>query len=204
MSGPLLFSDRGCPFTHRVLALLTHLGVPHERREVPVGSRPEGLERWSPSRRVPFLVHGSVAIGESRVMLEYVAEAYAFAQAYPAELEARTTHRHAMAFLDAQVAPVLLSGARLDDTRLAECLDVLEHAVRTAPEPCLLTFHLAPVLMRFPPWRPGSVVTRALVKRPELMAWLARAERLDALARTSPDLAAMAVELRERFPGAEA
>ena len=35
---------------------------------------------------MPLLVHGDLSIGESRVMLDYLAEAYAFEHAYPTEV----------------------------------------------------------------------------------------------------------------------
>lgn len=184
---PLLLADRGCPFAHRVLALLDHLGVGHDLQEATLGQLPEGLSRWSPSGRVPLLVHGTIVIGESRVMLEHLAEAYGFEAAYPGELAPRTLHRHAMALMDASVAPLLTRpSATLDDARLAECLDVFAGVARAPPEPCLLAFHFAPVWLRFQWWYPERAVTRALRARPELAAWLDHAAKLPAVARTAP------------------
>ena len=39
---PVLFADRGCPFAHRVRALLDHLTVVHDVVESPPGERPLG------------------------------------------------------------------------------------------------------------------------------------------------------------------
>jgi len=185
---PLLLSDRGCPYAHRVLSLLDHLGVTHEARQAPIGQLPDGLRSWSPSGRVPLLVHGEIVIGESRVMLDYLAEAYAFASAYPRELAARTLQQHAMALMDIVVAPRLSLGDKdLDEPRVAECLDIFESvAVATPFEPCLLAFHFAPVWLRFQWWRPNGAVTRAIRSRPRLAAWLDRAATLASVARTGP------------------
>jgi len=185
---PLLLADRGCPYAHRVLALLDHLGVAHDTRQAPVGQQPDGLLSWSPSGRVPLLVHGAVVISESRVMLEYLAEAYGFESGYPPELVARTLQRHAMALMDIVVAPRLAVGdAELDVPRIAECLDIFESVAMATPlEPCLLTFHVAPVWLRFQWWRPNGAVTRAIRSRPRLAAWLDGAARLAPVVRTSP------------------
>lgn len=188
LARPLLFSDRGCPFAHRVLALLHHLGVPHDVKEAAVGELPEGLARFSPSARIPLLVHGTIVIGESRVMLEHLAEAYAFQDAYPRAQTERTEARHAMALLDVFIAPTLTRlELRVGDARLAECLDVFERvALPTPPSPSLLAFHFAPVWQRLSWWHPDGLVTSAIHRRPALASWLGEAAGLEAIVRTSP------------------
>lgn len=186
---PLILADRSCPFTHRVLALLAHLDVSHDLREAAAGAIPQGLQRWSPSGRIPLLVHGDIVIGESRVMLEYVAEAYAFATPYPGGLVESTLQRHAMAVMDTTVAPLLfptLQENTLDPSRLSECIDVLEQAVLTSPPPNLLAFHLAPIWLRFQWWHPDSAVTRLVRARPALAGWLDEAVHLPSVVSTSP------------------
>lgn len=183
---PVLFMDRGCPFAHRVLALLDHLDVAHDTKAAPVGQIPDGLEAWSPSGRIPLLVHGAIAIGESRVMLEHLAEAYAFDCAYPSELVRRTLHRHAMALFDNFLIPTLLRGDDgLATARLAECVDVLERVTADSlPEPGLLAFHLAPMWLRCKWWRRDRAITHALASRRALAGWLDDAARLPAIVRT--------------------
>jgi len=180
-----------------VLALLDHLDVPCESKQAPVGQLPDGLEHWSPSGRVPLLVHGAVVIGESRVMLEYLSEAYEFEAAYPAGLRERTRHRYAMALMDGFLAPALATAGALDVARLGECLDVIEDAALAAPDvPCLLTMHLAPLWLRFQWWRPEWDVTRAIRERPKLAAWLDAAASSAAIVRTSPSRSANIAEFR--------
>lgn len=188
MSKPLLLADRGCPFAHRALALLDHLNVERDLRESAIGQLPEGIEQWSPTGRIPLLVDGDVVIGESRVMLEHLAEAHGFADAFPRELSARTMHRHAMALFDVVlVSRLLRDDGKGNAARLEECLDVFERVMRTPPAPSLLAFHFAPIWLRFQWWHPEGAITRAILRRPSLASWLDEATRLPAVVRTSPD-----------------
>lgn len=198
---PLMLVDRGCPFAHRVSALLHHLDVAYDSVEAPVGQLPEGLERWSPSGRIPLLVHGEVVVGESRVMLEHLAEAYAFENAYPTRLVDRTKHRHAMAVMDVFVAPWLHHDDEVvGDARLDESVEVL-HGVTQVSEcaPCLLAFHLAPLWLRFQWWRPNGAVTRAIRQRPGLAEWLDGAAGLAAVEQTCASRAESIAEFRALF-----
>ncbi len=185
---PLIFAARGCPFAHRVLALLDHLEVARDVRQAPYGQLPEGLTRWSPSGRIPLLVHGEIAIGDSRLMLEHLAEAYGLEAAYPNALGSRTLQRHAMALLDSVLVPRLSGDNGTGDAaRLEECLDVFEDVMATALQPGLMSFHFAPLWLRFQWWQPEGAVTRALRRRPPVVAWLDRAAELPSVVRTSPD-----------------
>lgn len=185
---PLLLADERCPYAHRVRALLDHLGVEHDLTEAPRGSLPEGIDRWSPSGRIPLLVHGAVVISESRVMLEHIAEAFGYSAALPRELTLRTEHRQAMALMDGTLVPRLAGSAPpLHPARLDECARVLEATVCGTPvTPCLLAFHLAPLWLRFQWWRPEGAITRALRARTELSGWLDEAAALPAVVRTAP------------------
>ncbi|MBK7580484.1 MAG: glutathione S-transferase N-terminal domain-containing protein [Myxococcales bacterium] len=193
----MLFMDRGCPFAHRVLALLEHLGVGYDSHEAPLGALPEGLSRWSPSGRIPLLIHGGVTIGESRVMLEHLAEAYGFDSAYSDVLNERTLERHAMALMDGSVAPWLTrDDAEPEPTRLAECLDVFEGVTHSPPGPGLLSFHFAPVWLRFQWWWPDGLITRAIRDRRTLAAWLDQAAQLPAVVRSAPSQAENVADFR--------
>jgi glutathione S-transferase len=187
---PLLLCDRGCPFAHRVLALLDHLSADFEHRESAVGDKPEGLAAYSRSGRIPLLVHGELIVTESRVMLEHLAEHFGFAAAYPTELEARTRHRHAMAVVDDFLAPLLMADVTslTDTARLDDALAALEAATAGAPPaPGLLAFHLAPIWLRFRWWQPEGAVTRALEQHRALSRWLDAAVHLDAVSHTAPE-----------------
>lgn len=184
---PLLLADRGCPFAHRVRALLDHLGVACSLVEAPPGERPAALAEWSPSGRLPFLVDGDLAIGESRVMLEHLADAHAFAAAYPSALAERTLHREAMTLVDAYLVPALFADPPLAAARLTECVDRLEAVTTiTALDPSLLVFHLAPIWLRLQWWKPNGTVTTAIRARPQLVSWLDAAAATPSIVRTSP------------------
>jgi glutathione S-transferase len=186
----ILFADRGCPFAHRVLALLEHLGRPPDLRESVVGEKPDGLYQYTSSGVIPLLVHRDLVLTESRVMLEHLAEHYAFADAYPLDLGARSRHRHAMAVVDAYLAPLLFGriDADVDGPRLADALRVLEVATAgVGPRPHLLAFHLAPIWLRFQWWHPAHPMIRAIEARGALCRWLDTAAQLECLKRTAPD-----------------
>lgn len=191
-SPPVLFYDRGCPYAQRVLALCDYLGCPIELRQSHVGHKPAGVQRYSASGALPLLVHGDLVLTESRVMIEHLAELHRFAEAYPADLGARTLHRHAMALVDNVLGPVLLGRTRadVDGPRFRETLDAIEAATATAPPgPSLHTMHVAPIWLRFRLWQPTGDVTRAIESRPALCRWLDAAVRVGCVARTAPDTA---------------
>ena len=121
-------------------------------------------------------------------MLEYLAEYYAFVDAYPAELGARSLHRHAMAVVDDYIAPLLFVHTDVDGPRLDDALHALEKATTTvAPLPNLMAIHIAPIWLRFRVWHPGHAVTRAIEARHALCNWFDAALQLDCLKCTAPD-----------------
>jgi len=185
---PMLLSDRGCPFAHRVLALFDHLGVAFDERCSAVGDKPDGIENYSPSGRIPLLVHGGLVITESRVMLDHLAEYYAFDDAYPEDLAARTLHRHAMTLVDNVLAPLLMHEDPAVLPRLDEAIAALESATATiSPCPCLLALHVAPLWLRFRWWRPDGAVTRRIERQSALVSWLDGAASLACVLGTAPE-----------------
>lgn len=186
----ILFADRGCPFAHRVLALLEHLGYPPDLRESMVGDKPDGLYQYSASGVIPLLVDGDFVLTESRVILEHLTEHYGFADGYPVDLKVRSLHRHAMAVVDGFLAPLLFAKpeAAVDRARLEDALRTLEQATTSvAPQPHLLAMHIAPIWLRFRLWHPTHTVTRAIEARGSLCDWLEAALQLDCLRHTAPD-----------------
>jgi glutathione S-transferase len=134
-----------------------------------------------------LLVHGDLSIGESWVMLDYLAETYAFEGAYPASMTERTLQREAMAIVDGQIAKGLMGDSGLAPPRLTECVDRLEAITRlSAPVPSVMAFHVAPIWLRLQWWQPEGDVTRLIRRRPQLAEWLDATTRLSAVARTSP------------------
>ena len=173
-----------------MLALLEHLGCPPDLRESMVGEKPDGVYQYSSSGVIPLLVHGDLVLTESRVMLEHLAEHYAFADAYPADLKARSLHRHAMAVVDDYLVPLLFgrTDVHVNGPRLDDALRALEAATaHAAPQPHLLAIHIAPIWLRFRLWHPAHAVTHAIEARDVLCHWLDAAVQLDCIKHTAPD-----------------
>ncbi|MCO4762067.1 MAG: glutathione S-transferase [Myxococcales bacterium] len=183
----IVFSDRGCPYAHRVLALLAHLGVPFDHRQAMLGDKPPGIERYSARGSIPLLVDGELVLTESRVILSYLAEAYDFEGAFPGHLAHRTRHRLAMALVDDWLAPALFGQRDVPGARAREVLDALQQATVTPPHPSLLAFHVAPIWLRYRRLRPTSEITRAIEARTALCGWLDAVAALPAIERTAPD-----------------
>ncbi|MGD8863700.1 MAG: glutathione S-transferase [Myxococcales bacterium] len=202
MSGgapPLLFSDRGCPFSHRALSLLSLLDIEHEHREVPVGQTPAGLYRYSRAGHLPLLVHDGLVLPESRVMLEYLAERYGMRGAFPDDVAARAIHRLAMTRVDGVLTRHLGLDAPVpgDADGLRDALDALEAATQLGPPGSdLLTLHVAPIWHALRTWRPDGIATQAIEARPVLYAWLTAAADLPAVADNAADPSIIAADVR--------
>lgn len=198
MTRPILFSDRGCPFAHRVLALVHHLGLDLDHRQSVLGTKPAGLERYASSKPIPLLVDGPLVLTESRVMLEHLAEREAWTDAWPASLPERTLHRQAMAIADAWIGAVLTGRAPLDpdSQRTADRLDALEAATRLGPpRPSLLALHLAPMWFHASRLRADLALGALLRTRPALADWLEQALALPCVQATTGDVAVIRADV---------
>ena len=74
MSTLELISHAVCPYVHRAAALLTENGVEFTRKTIDLQAKPDWFLEISPRGRVPVLLAEGVAIFESAVILEYLAE----------------------------------------------------------------------------------------------------------------------------------
>lgn len=198
---PVLFCDRGCPFAHRVLALLHLLGIEHERREAPLGEPPEGLHRHAPTGRIPLWVDGDLVLSESRVILEYLSEAHGWSRGWPggwpSDARARARHRLAAEAVDQWMTPWLF-GVPPDATvaRLPAALDALEAAIAAPPAAGLLALVVGPVWLRCG-WYARAPVLDAVARRPGLQAWLDAARDLPSVRATAPHREAHYDDLRQ-------
>ncbi len=167
-----LYSDFGCPYAHRVLALLTELGLEFDHHESPIGAHPDGLEPHSPSGRLPILVHGDLVLGESVVILEYLADTFGFDAPFHADPTSRARQREVLAMVDVHLTPLALtSGVPPNMARFEEFLDVLTRAVLPGP-PSLLTFALGPIWLRLRWKGDAAEFMRSIRARPLLEHWL--------------------------------
>lgn len=190
-----VYSDFGCPFAHRVLAILTELGLEFEHHESEIGVHPKGLELHSPSGRLPILVHGDLVLGESVVILEYLADRFGFDAPFHRDSASRARQREVLAMVDVHLTPlVFTSGEPPDMARFEEFLDVLTRAILPGPAP-LLTFVLGPVWLRLR-WKGDSAdFMRSIRARPLLEDWLDAMADQKSVTDTAPARAAVRREV---------
>ena len=80
-----LYQAEWCPFSHRVRAKLTELGIDYELVNVPASSNKRGdLEKVAGTTAIPVLVDGQNVIADSDEALSYLEKKYG---AKPDELE---------------------------------------------------------------------------------------------------------------------
>ncbi len=93
MTGPLkLISHKLCPYVQRAVIALTEKGIPFERIDIDLASKPDWFLKISPLGKTPVLVVGDKAIFESAVILEYLEETQPN-PLHPADALARAEHR---------------------------------------------------------------------------------------------------------------
>jgi glutathione S-transferase len=103
VSAPLkLISHKLCPYVQRAVIALAEKGVPFERIDIDLASKPEWFLKISPLGKVPVLVvateRGEVALFESNVICEYIEETQAGPSLHPTDPLARAEHRAWMEF----------------------------------------------------------------------------------------------------------
>lgn len=103
MATPLkLISHKLCPYVQRAVIALIEKGVPFERVDIDLASKPDWFLKLSPLGKVPVLVvtteGGEVALFESNVICEYIEETQGGPRLHPADALKRAEHRGWMEF----------------------------------------------------------------------------------------------------------
>ncbi|MBR0800903.1 glutathione S-transferase family protein [Bradyrhizobium jicamae] len=103
MAALKLISHKLCPYVQRAVIALTEKGVPFERIDIDLASKPDWFLKISPLGKVPVLVvsgdDGSeVALFESNVICEYIEETQPGARLHPQDALVRAEHRAWMEF----------------------------------------------------------------------------------------------------------
>jgi glutathione S-transferase len=97
-----LISHKLCPYVQRAVIALTEKGIPFERIDIDLASKPDWFLRISPLGKVPVLLveteDGEVALFESNVICEYIEETQAGAKLHPRDALERAQHRAWMEF----------------------------------------------------------------------------------------------------------
>ena len=97
-----LISHKLCPYVQRAVIALTEKGVPFERIDIDLASKPDWFLKISPLGKVPLLLveteDGEAALFESNVICEYIEETQAGAKLHPRDALERAQHRAWMEF----------------------------------------------------------------------------------------------------------
>ncbi|MGY4570142.1 glutathione S-transferase family protein [Bradyrhizobium pachyrhizi] len=103
MAALKLISHKLCPYVQRAVIALREKGVPFERIDIDLASKPDWFLKISPLGKVPVLVvtrddGKEVALFESNVICEYIEETQAGARLHPQDPLVRAEHRAWMEF----------------------------------------------------------------------------------------------------------
>ena len=128
-----LYQAEWCPFSHRVRAKLTELGIDYEVVNVSASAKKrEELEEVAGTRAIPVLVDGERAISDSGEAISYLEQKY---EADPEEL---TLHRR-------ELSPTVYGTLPFG---VGEAAERLREALREAEIEVLEELDLSPVLGR--------------------------------------------------------
>lgn len=97
-----LISHKLCPYVQRAVIALTEKGVPFERIDIDLASKPDWFLKISPLGKVPVLRvetgDGEVALFESNVICEYIEDTQGGVKLHPQDALTRAQHRAWMEF----------------------------------------------------------------------------------------------------------
>lgn len=162
-----LFSAAGCPYAQRTRALLSLLQQPVEVVEVDLSNKsPEFLAK-SPTGAVPMLEDGELVLFESAVVNDYLAEKFAWADAYDADVQKRARERLAMRRFDDVLVPLFFRA--LKDDKVLEShatwkkeLAFFADVVRGSKVKSLVGLHVATHWVRLKWLKPQSPLVAAM------------------------------------------
>lgn len=200
--GMRVFAFAGCPFAHRTLSLLTHLGVGFERREIDLANKPADFLALSPTGKVPLLEDEGFVLYESAVINEYLAERFEWS-GFSSDVRERARERLAIVQFDQVIAAKFYGslkapGAELEPGLVKE-IDRLAEVVEGKPVASLLGFHLAPFWLRWNWIEPEAAILRRMRSSGKLAEWLDRAVEQKAVATHAPERELTVRQTRARF-----
>ncbi len=120
-----LISHKLCPYVQRAVIALTEKGVPFERIDIDLSSKPDWFLKVSPLGKTPVLLVGDHAIFESAVILEYLEETQA-KPLHPVDPLARAEHRAFIEFGSAVLNDIAGFYAAADDAAFKAKVTQLE------------------------------------------------------------------------------
>ncbi len=145
---PQLYQTEWCPFSHRVRAKLTELGVPYEAISVPAkGEERTEVKELTGNTAIPVLVDGEEVISDSSEIISYLEKNYAAVKPEDARLQRE------------ELSPTISTTIPLP---FSEALESIQQALQRAGLKPLGELDLAPELNR------GTPLTVLLVMEQEL------------------------------------
>jgi glutathione S-transferase len=102
-----LFSKAVCPYAQRSQMALIEKGLPFRVIEIDTDNKPIWFKDVSPYGKVPVLRHGDTLVYESRIVNEYLDEAFPTPPLLPHTPAARAQARIWIDYCDTQLLPVM-------------------------------------------------------------------------------------------------
>ena len=191
-----LYASPLCPFAQRCTALLHHLDIKFETREVDLDARDPEFLKESPTGRVPLLIDGKNKLWESRVINDYIATTFGFKTAYSEDPYARAREQLLMTDWDSQVVAIHMRALRNKDSfdrparkqlvamlgEFAKTLHLAEWSVIN-----LIGMHCAPFWARMDWMREHSPVPGLIDEFVNIKKWLDSAVSFAPVQRTLPN-----------------
>jgi glutathione S-transferase len=117
-----LFSYEACPYAQRTRMALIEKGLDFTLTEVDLYNKPEWFKQLSPYGKVPLLRHNGGIVYESRIINEYLEDAFPQRPLLPREPLARARARIWIDYCDSYLMPVLhkVIADRKDTAKQAE------------------------------------------------------------------------------------
>jgi glutathione S-transferase len=102
-----LFSKATCPYAQRAQMALIEKGLPYRLTEIDTNDKPSWFTTISPYGKVPVLRHGDALVYESRIVNEYLDEAFPTPPLLPLTPAARAQARIWIDYCDSQLLPAM-------------------------------------------------------------------------------------------------
>jgi glutathione S-transferase len=186
-----LFSTSGCPYAQRTRALLRVLDQPYELSEVDLANKSADFLSRSPTGAVPLLDDDGFVLFESAVINEYLAEKFAWKDAFSPDVKQRARQRLAMKRYDDVLVPLFFralkdpSATTTHATWKREVAFFAEVVNSGAAPRSLLGLHVATHWQRMTWVRPEAEVAQAL--RAACGAFLDAAAALPEIVASAPE-----------------
>ena len=199
-----VYCNEGCPYAQRTRALLTLLEKPFEQVLVDLANKSPEFLALTPTGAIPLLQDDGLVLFESQVINDYLADKFAWPDAYSSDVKERAKERLAMNRYDNFIIPLAMASlknpAALDGKpNWKREVAVIGDAVKGKSPRSLLGLHLGTLYLRMTWYGPEN----AVVKELQHVAgdYLAQVLALPAIVSTNPDRETNTKQFRAKFFG---